>query len=88
MPALTYDAVELDRDPSRKDSEASSAQILPTIFYKQQQGKLQEMVDVFLRYRQAGELRATAWIWPLPASTTIRRCAGTRTSARRSYSLR
>ena len=48
--ALTYDAIELDRDTSRKDSEASSAEIQPTIFYKQQQGQLQEMVDVFIRY--------------------------------------
>ena len=48
--ALTYDAVELDRDTSRKESEASSAEIQPTIFYKQQQGQLQEMVDVFIRY--------------------------------------
>ena len=47
---LTYDAVELDRDPSAKGREADSAEILPTIFYKQQQGQLAEMVDVFIRY--------------------------------------
>lgn len=46
--ALTYDAIELDTD--RKDSQSSSAQILPTIFYKQQQGQIAEMVDVFIRY--------------------------------------
>jgi alpha-mannosidase len=47
---LTYDAVELDRDPSPKNQDASSAQIVPTIFYKQQGQQLQEMVDVFIRY--------------------------------------
>jgi alpha-mannosidase len=46
---LTYDAVELESDPSAKAHESSSAQIEPTIFYKQKQGDLAEMVDVFLR---------------------------------------
>ncbi len=48
--ALTYDAIELDRDPDHPNREASSTQIVPTIFYKQQQGQLEEMVDVFIRY--------------------------------------
>ena len=48
--ALTYDAIELDRDPDHPNREAPSTQIVPTIFYKQQHGQLQEMVDVFIRY--------------------------------------
>ncbi len=46
---LTYDAIELDRR-SNAATKASSAQIVPTIFYRKQQGHLQEMVDVFIRY--------------------------------------
>jgi alpha-mannosidase len=48
--SLTYDVVELVSDSDVKDREAYSAQILPSIFYKQQQGQLEEMVDVFIRY--------------------------------------
>jgi alpha-mannosidase len=48
--SLTYDAVELDRDTKRNDEQASSAMIVPSLFYKQQQGQLQEMVEVFLRF--------------------------------------
>ncbi len=47
---LTYDAIELDRDAEEFHSRASSAQIFPTIFYQQQQGNLEETVDVILRY--------------------------------------
>ncbi len=47
---LTYDAVELDRVANLKDEQASSALIVPSIFYKQQQAQLEELVDVFLRF--------------------------------------
>ena len=48
---LTYDAIELDRDAGGFHSLASSApQIVPTIFYQQRQGQLDEMVDVIVRY--------------------------------------
>lgn len=47
--SLTYDAVELDRDTKRNDEQSSSAMVVPSLFYKQQQGQLQEIVDVFLR---------------------------------------
>ena len=50
--SLTYDAVELVRDPDLKNMDTSSAQILPSIFYKQEQGRLEEMVDVVIRYDQ------------------------------------
>ena len=49
---LTYDAIELDRASDQKSRQASAAQIQPTIFYKQQQGQLEEMVDVFIGYRK------------------------------------
>ena len=47
---LTYDAIELDRDSEVVNSRASSAQIVPTIFYQQRQGQLEEMVDIVVRY--------------------------------------
>ncbi len=46
---LTYDAIELDRSPNAA-AKTSSAQILPTIFFQQQQGHLEETVDVIVRY--------------------------------------
>src|ERR1700761_8617898 len=56
--ALVFDAVELDRNTSRDDSETSSAQVQPTIFYQEQKGQLEENVDVFLRFR--GPVKAGA----------------------------
>ena len=47
---LTYDAIELDRDAEAFSSRESSAQIIPTVFFQQQQGQLEETVDVFLRH--------------------------------------
>jgi alpha-mannosidase len=47
---LTYDAIELDRSTEAVNPHASSAQIIPTIFYRQQQGRLTEIVNVFLQY--------------------------------------
>jgi alpha-mannosidase len=48
--SLTYDAMELDNGPTDFHSETSSAQIIPTIFYRQQAGKLGEMIEVLIRY--------------------------------------
>ncbi|MHB1936222.1 MAG: glycoside hydrolase family 38 N-terminal domain-containing protein [Acidobacteriaceae bacterium] len=50
--ALTYDAVALDRSPQPMAVNHSSAQILPTIFYQQRQGQVQESVNVLLRHAQ------------------------------------
>ena len=47
--SFTYDAIELDRSPQATAANHASAQILPTIFYQQQQGQLEESVDVILR---------------------------------------
>jgi hypothetical protein len=47
--SFTYDAIELDRSPRSIAANHASAQILPTIFYQQRQGQLQESVDVILR---------------------------------------
>lgn len=49
---LTYDAIELDSSPNHAALNNSSTQILPTIFYQQRQGQLEESVDVLLRYAQ------------------------------------
>src|SRR6185437_11014283 len=47
--SFTYDAIQLNRNPQASAANRASAQILPTIFYQQQQGQLQESVDVILR---------------------------------------
>jgi hypothetical protein len=47
--SFTYDAIELDRNPQSSAANRASAQILPTIFYRQQSGRLEESVDVILR---------------------------------------
>ena len=47
---LTYDAIELDRSPNGITTHSSSVQIIPTIFYRKQQGQLEETVDVIVRY--------------------------------------
>jgi hypothetical protein len=46
---LTYDAIELDRSAKAFHPEASTAEIVPSIFYTQHQGQLDELVDVFVR---------------------------------------
>ena len=50
--ALTYDAIALDRSPQPIAANHSSAQILPTIYFQQQHGQLQESIDVLLRHAQ------------------------------------
>ncbi|WP_188758206.1 polysaccharide lyase family protein [Edaphobacter acidisoli] len=52
---IAYDAIALSRDTVKFRSEASSAQIVPTVFYKQQGGELDELVDVFVRYGRAAK---------------------------------
>jgi hypothetical protein len=47
--SFTYDAIELDRNPQSPAADHASVQILPTIFYQQRQGQLEESVDVILR---------------------------------------
>ena len=59
-PAFTYDAIELDRSTQSSAAIHASAQILPTIFYQQRQGQLEESVDVILRDPR-----------PLQASTSV-----------------
>jgi len=51
---ITYDALALEHDPARTYSaEATSAEVLPTIFYKAGSTGLVELVDVFVRYGEA-----------------------------------
>ena len=45
---FNYDAIELDA-AGNVETQKSSAQIVPTIFYTQKDGKLYELVDVFVR---------------------------------------
>ena len=50
-PGITYDALELDRDPDRKLSPAEmTVQAQPSIFYQLRDGKLCELVDVYIRH--------------------------------------
>ncbi len=46
---LVYDALELDNDPEAKYSNRLGADVVPTIFYKEANGRLVELVDIFLR---------------------------------------
>ena len=47
--AIVYDAVELDNDSAAKYvANRLTAEVVPTIFYKSQDGGLQEIVDVYL----------------------------------------
>lgn len=52
LPAVTlnYDAIELDRDQKAEDSQASSAEIDSTIFYRSHQGQLEELIQVFIQH--------------------------------------
>ncbi|MGA7706584.1 MAG: polysaccharide lyase family protein, partial [Acidobacteriaceae bacterium] len=58
--SFTYDAIELDRNPQSSATIRASAQILPTIFFQQQQGQLEESIDVILRNPR-----------PIPAGTSV-----------------
>ena len=50
-PGLYYDALELDQDPDREFSPGEvSVQVLPTVFYERKDGKLSELVDVYIRH--------------------------------------
>ena len=48
--ALIYDALELDNDsPAKYAARSLTAEVVPTIFYKSQDGQLLEILNVFLR---------------------------------------
>lgn len=47
---INYDAIELDIAPRRAASQAVSAELFPTIFFRKQNGTLEEAVDAFIRY--------------------------------------
>ena len=49
---INYDALELQHDPDAGASEAVAAEVVPTVFYKQDGGKLVEEVDAFIRFRE------------------------------------
>jgi hypothetical protein len=47
---LIYDALELDNDPAAKyAANRLTADVVPTVFYKSQKGRLLELIEVFLR---------------------------------------
>ena len=53
--SLTYDAIELYRPGSDINLEGASAKVIPTIFFQQGDGRLNEIVEVLLRYVNAPE---------------------------------
>ena len=53
---LTYDALALSRDTAAFHAQASSAQVVPTVFYRQRGGQLDELVDVYVRH--GGQVKA------------------------------
>lgn len=50
---LTYDAIELDVDSAPFDAALTTADAEPTVFFKEIDGQLNEMVNVFIRYAQS-----------------------------------
>ncbi len=46
---LTYDAIELDRGTAKAEARSSTAQILPTIYFRQRAGGLEEEVEAYIR---------------------------------------
>jgi hypothetical protein len=55
-PGIFYDALELDHDPDGKFlSGDANVQAQPTVFYRQSEGKLVELVDVFIRHNCPSE---------------------------------
>lgn len=51
--SLTYDAIELYRPGSDIHLEGASAKVIPTIFFQEVDGRLNEIVEVLLRYVNA-----------------------------------
>ena len=47
---LNYDAIELDSGTASHFSVTPEARIVPTVFYQQHEGHLNEIVDVFIRH--------------------------------------
>lgn len=64
---IVYDALQLDHDPAREFEESRiHARVVPTVFYKMQEGRLHELVDVFVRINQpvpSGEIALTLDGW-------------------------
>ena len=58
--SLTYDAIQLESDARVFDPQRSSAQIIPTIYYQQLQGQLENIVDVFIRHGEPLKAGSTA----------------------------
>jgi hypothetical protein len=49
---INYDAVELSTTESKVEAHSQSAQLLPTVFFKQDGGELKECVEAIIRYGQ------------------------------------
>lgn len=57
---INYDAIELDSLSAPADSLSPSAQLVPTVFFTERQGQLQETLDAFIRHDQPIAPGATA----------------------------
>lgn len=49
---FNYDAIELDQEPSSVNLASSSADIAPSIFFRERSGKLEELVEVLIRHEE------------------------------------
>ncbi len=47
---INYDAIELDSVPGKVESKASAVELVPTVFFQQRNGELEEDIDAFIRY--------------------------------------
>jgi alpha-mannosidase len=52
---IYYDAIELDSASPNADSRFSTAKLVPTIFFQQENGELEESVEAFIRYSKPVE---------------------------------
>jgi len=49
---LVYDAIELDSQPGRVDSQTPALRLDPTVFYREQNSELLEIIEAFLSHSQ------------------------------------
>jgi hypothetical protein len=51
--SVNYDAIELDSAPPKTDPQSVSAELVPTIFFQQRNGAVEEVVEAFIRSSKA-----------------------------------
>ncbi len=59
---VNYDAIELDSVPRNAATEVLPAEVVPTIFFQQQNGELLESVEAFIRHTKRTEPGSKAYL--------------------------